>query len=180
MKAAWRRGAFDNSHGRVLTPRTYNFTCVTCNRPFQRITKKIIKPIKTCSPNCYKELLRKKARANPNCGGDTNYKKYKYNGIWMDSKWEVELASWMDTKNILWERDRKKHQFQWTDKDGNKRRYYPDFYLPVYDVYLDPKNKYLIKVDNYKITHVIKENKIKLFWGLLDDVKKEIDILLNV
>ena len=68
----------------------------------------------------------------------------------------------------------------WTDKDGNKRRYYPDFYLPDYNVYLDPKNRYLIKVDEYKINRVIKENGIKLCWGLLEDVKKEVDTLQKV
>jgi len=124
--------------------------------------------------------MQKNSRANPNCGGDTNYKKYKYGGVWMDSKWEVELASWMDNRDIKWERSRKLHQFMWTDKDGNKRRYYPDFYLPYYNVYLDPKNKYLIEVDKYKINSVIKENRIRLFWGLLENVKKELDILMQV
>lgn len=98
----------------------------------------------------------------------------------MDSKWEIELAKWMDANSIVWERDKKKHKFIWTDKDGNKRRYYPDFYLPSYNVYLDPKNKYLIEVDDYKINQVIRENKICLVWGLLENVKKEVDILRGV
>jgi hypothetical protein len=180
MKKAWKRGDFDKSHSRVLYPRIYDFVCVICKTPFRRITKKLIKPVQTCSDKCYRELLRKNSRNNPNCGGDTNYKKYKYNGIWMDSNWEVELAKWMDNQNITWERSRKLHRFIWTDKDGNKRRYYPDFYLPKYNVYLDPKNKYLIGVDDYKMNQVIKENKITLFWGLLENVKKEIDNLRKV
>lgn len=40
------------------------------------------------------------------------------------------------------------HQFAsivYWDDDGKQRRYVPDFYLPKYDLYLDPKNDYLIK-----------------------------------
>jgi hypothetical protein len=44
--------------------------------------------------------------------------------------------------------------------------------------YLDPKNKYKMKLDGEKIKRVLQENKIKLLWGLLEDVKKEIDSLV--
>ena len=70
--------------------------------------------------------------------------------------------------------------FWWTDDKGNKRRYYPDFYLPEYKTYVDPKNKYLVQMDKYKITQVIKENGIRLIWGQLDYVKKELDLLCKV
>lgn len=161
-------------------PAPKTFTCVICQSIFTKNVKHKTETYKTCSNECFRKLMQKNSRANPNCGGDTNYKKYKYGGVWMDSKWEVELASWMDNRDIKWERSRKLHQFMWTDKDGNKRRYYPDFYLPYYNVYLDPKNKYLIEVDKYKINSVIKENRIRLFWGLLENVKKELDILMQV
>lgn len=32
----------------------------------------------------------------------------------------------------------------YTDNEGNLRYYYPDFYLEDYNVYLDPKNDYLL------------------------------------
>ena len=35
--------------------------------------------------------------------------------------------------------------------DGKRRHYFPDFYLPKYDLYLDPKNDYLITKDKVKI-----------------------------
>lgn len=158
-------------------PLSKSFTCFTCACIFTKNIKYNSETYKTCSKKCYSQLRRKLARENPNCGGDTNYKKYNYKGIWMDSKWEVELAKWMDGRHIKWERSKKNHQFIWTDINGNKRRYYPDFYLPDYVVYLDPKNQYLKSVDEYKLTRVIQENKIRLIWGLLDDVKKEVDIL---
>lgn len=98
----------------------------------------------------------------------------------MDSKWEVELAKWMDAEGIRWGRDRKRHMFWWTDDNGDKRRYYPDFYLPKFDVYLDPKNKYKMKQDRIKMERVVEENGIILFWGLFENVKKEVDILQGV
>lgn len=50
----------------------------------------------------------------------------------------------------------------WVDKNNESYRYYPDFYLIDYDIYLDPKNNYLIKKDKYKIECVSKQNNIKL------------------
>ena len=95
----------------------------------------------------------------------------------MDSSWEVALAKWMDEKGIIWDRSRKRYMFWWTDQTGKKRRYYPDFYLPKYNVYADPKNKYKLSNDQYKLNCVIKENNITLFYGELNDIKKNIDIL---
>jgi hypothetical protein len=48
--------------------------------------------------------------------------------------------------------------FIWKDNTGNEHRYYPDFYLPEYDVYLDSKNDYLIehKSSRFGITDVEK------------------------
>lgn len=150
--------------------------CITCKREFSTKDKNK----QTCSKKCYHELLREKSTSNPNCGGETNYRKYQYNGIWMDSKWEIEMAKHMDSNGIVWERNRKKHNFLWNDKNGIMRRYYPDFYLPKYNVYLDPKNKYLMVKDEYKINQVIKEHNIKLIWGLIDDVKSNLtDYLKN-
>jgi len=142
------------------------------NPMFCQICKKIlrydIRNNKTCGTNCYKEYLRKMAIENVNCGGETNYKTFVYKNIRMDSSWEVIVAKWMDKNKIGWIRDRKV-MFQWTDKDGKRRRYYPDFYVPSKNIYIDTKNKYLMSKDKYKLHQVIKEHKIKLISG---DVKK--------
>jgi len=163
-----------------IFPQKKHFNCVICDSGFTKQIRFKTQKFHTCSDICYRKLLQINSRKNPNCGGSTNYKKYKYNNVWMDSKWEVELATWMDIEKIKWERSKKLHQFKWTDKDGNKRRYYPDFYLPSLNVYLDPKNKYLVKMDDDKLNRVIQENGITLLWGDIENVKKEIDILRNV
>lgn len=140
--------------------------CVLCENLFS-IQK--FKTRKTCSEKCFRKLMSVNSTKNPNCGGETNFKKYKYNNIWMDSSWEVNIAKWLDINNIKWIRDRKIN-FIWTDVDGRKRRYYPDFYLPEHNLYLDPKNKYKLEKDRDKISRVISENNIKLIYGLEENV----------
>ena len=141
--------------------------CKICKNPFSNKNYHI----QTCSFDCYKELQRIKSTENPNCGGETNYKKYRYKGIWMDSTWEKDLSEWMDDRDIIWERSRKKHVLWWIDKKGRKRRYYPDFYLPKLDLYIDTKNPYLIKKDKEKLDYIQKECKVHLIVGDLELIK---------
>lgn len=146
--------------------------CTICNKSFINY----FNPRKTCSKTCYKTLLQKNSRKNPHCGGETNFKRYKYKNILMDSSWEVELAKWLDHNNIKWIRSRKLLLW-WTDKQGNKRRYYPDFYLPKYDIYLDPKNTYLQQKDQLKLKQVVKENNITLIYGSNEKIYNQLQNL---
>ena len=81
----------------------------------------------------------------------------KYNDIWFDSKWEVKVAQSLDEHGISWIRP--KTGFIWTDSG---KKYYPDFYLPKFDVYLDPKNSYLMKKDAEKINEAQHRNNIRV------------------
>lgn len=80
-----------------------------------------------------------------------------YNGIWFDSKWEVTVAKSLDEFGIVWERP--KQGFVWTDTG---RKYYPDFFLVNYGIYLDPKNPYLQIKDAKKIKEAQIRNNIKV------------------
>ncbi len=80
-----------------------------------------------------------------------------YKDVWFDSMWEVKVAKSLDENSILWSRPSK--GFIW-NKEGNK--YYPDFYIEEFDVYLDPKNDYLIKKDEEKISNAKVLNNIKV------------------
>ena len=171
MKQAWASDKFANVK-RILEPRVHNFECVICNSPFQRITKKLLKTVKTCSRECFRQLCSKNSRSNPNCGGETNYRRYRYKGILMDSKWELELAQWMDEKGIVWDRSKKRHQLFWFDANGVNRRYYPDFFIPKMNIYIDPKNPYLMQKDKYKLEKVIERNNVEIVFGNLDSIKQ--------
>jgi transposase len=89
-------------------------------------------------------------RPHPNKG-------QRYNDMWFDSKWEVKVAESLDKHSVIWERPKK--GFIWTDSG---RKYYPDFYLPEFNVYLDPKNSYLQIKDLEKITQAQQRNNIRV------------------
>lgn len=56
-----------------------------------------------------------------------------------DSSWEDALAIRLDELDIMWERPAPiKYEI-----DGVLRNYFPDFYLPEHNLYIDPKNPYV-------------------------------------
>lgn len=71
-----------------------------------------------------------------------------YKGVTLDSSWELLLAKKLDEMNINWIRPQ---PIKWVDKDNKIRNYFPDFYLPDYNLYLDPKNPFAYKVQKDKI-----------------------------
>ena len=161
-------------------PRNKNFECVVCSKIFSKKVNNNVDIKLTCSEECLSKLVSKRNSENPNCGGKLGYRRFKYNGFTMDSRWEVEIAKWMDSKKIKWYRSKKRYMFWWMDENNNKRKYFPDFYLPTLDVYLDPKNDYYLKRDLPKLKQVIDKYKIKLFYGQVDDIKKNIDGMMVV
>lgn len=163
-KNSLKRKVWKNKKDDLISTEITVNKCVICNKSF---VTKAWKTKLTCSKACYGKVASINSKAHPNCGGETNYKKFVYDGITMDSSWEVEIAKWMDENNVAWVRSRKL-MFLWTDEKGDRRRYYPDFYLPKYNIYLDPKNKFLIEKDRFKIETAQKENNIKIIWGHKD------------
>ena len=85
-------------------------------------------------------------------------KRIDYNGVVLDSSYEFELAKNLDEHNIKWIRPK---FLLWPD-DDLIRRYIPDFYLPEYDIYLDPKNDYLINKDRRKIQLASEYNSVTI------------------
>lgn len=62
---------------------------------------------------------------------------YEYNGTKLTGTWEVMFAMWCDEHKIIWERPTTPIPYVW---NGN-RLYYPDFYLPEYDFYIEVKGR---------------------------------------
>lgn len=115
----------------------------------------------TCSPEC--------ARKNQ------TYRKivhlYPHNGeiLKLESSWEVKIAQHLDNLSITWTRP--KH-IPWIDSAGKPRKYFPDFYLPGYDLYLDPKNQYQISISQEKLTTI--SMKVNLLYGAVDFIKLQL------
>jgi hypothetical protein len=75
----------------------------------------------------------------------------------LQSSYELRCSEILNSLDIDWIRP--KH-LKW---DNGSKKYFADFYLPKYDIYLDPKNNYKAKVDKDKIESVIKENSVRVY-----------------
>lgn len=142
---------------RLLRPSvtTYSELCKNCGSRFWSKTKK-----KTCSEICRLAIFSRIATNNPKMGGNKNYKAYgwyvsPYAGrVWLESSWEHKVAKSLDENNVAWIRpDFLKY---------DTKKYFPDFYLPEHDVYLEPKNPFLVDKDKYKLEAVRQQNNVKI------------------
>ena len=135
-----------------------NTNCIICNADTKSKTKK------TCSDKCYRLNCKLNSQLNPNCGGQKHTHRSKITNIKgeqfiAESSFEVIVANSLNESNILWVRP---SHVWYTDSKNKSRRYYPDFYIPKYDIYLDPKNSHLIKTDIDKIIRSAEQNNIKI------------------
>ena len=90
--------------------------------------------------------LREKALLSPH--RRLRRKMIRYKGIMLDSSWELALAQRLDEQVILWTRPA---PLTWIDEAGQSHHYFPDFYLPEYDLYLDPKNPIAMNTQKKKL-----------------------------
>lgn len=91
-------------------------------------------------------LQREKALSSPH--RRVMKKTALYNNIAMDSTWEIELAKRLDFLNIKWERPA---PILWKDKNNVFHHYFADFYIPDYNLYLDPKNPLVCNLQQEKL-----------------------------
>lgn len=70
-----------------------------------------------------------------------------------DSSWEDALATRLDELDVIWDRP---GPIEWVDYSGRTRHYFPDFYLPDFDLYLDPKNAWVEQKSQEKLQIVSK------------------------
>lgn len=151
----------------------YN-NCTICSKMF--ISGKILK---TCSKDCYKEALSRNAKNNK-LGGNKNNKAYgwyisPYAGrVWLESSYEYRVANELDQLQIEWIRPKGVKYIA----NNKSRFYFPDFYIPSLNVYLDPKNDYLITKDIIKISMVESQNNIRII--ILTEKDLTYDRILNI
>lgn len=126
--------------------------------------------------NRHKKFCSDKCKIK-NVGGFKRSKIFSYKGIKLQSSYEFLVAKDLDKNKIKWQRP--KNFFYKTDK---LRKYTPDFYLPDFEVYLDPKNDFLMnKINPYtkindlqKIKIVEKQNNIIIIPLSKEQLKWEI------
>lgn len=140
--------------------------CTVCSRDFYIRTWRVDGQT-TCSKEC-----RTKAIFAGRTYQNGSRKSFSYlclatgTEVILESSWEVQIAELLDSRNIAWLRP---EPLKWIDEKGKNRLYYPDFYLPSQKVYLDPKNKYCMKMDAYKMKCVSAQ--VSLVYGQISLVK---------
>lgn len=70
-----------------------------------------------------------------------------------DSSWEDLVAIQLDKLDVNWIRPEPIH---YTKENGKLGNYFPDFYLPDFDIYVDPKNPYVREKQKYKLEEIHK------------------------
>lgn len=77
------------------------------------------------------------------------------NEVTLQSTYELKCSQILNELKINWVRPKA------LKYDG--KNYFADFYLPDYDIYLDPKNKFKAELDSKKIQKVMEQNKVSIF-----------------
>lgn len=126
-----------------------------------------------------KKLISEKALLSTHRRLVRSIRKYeKLDGtiISLDSSWEEALAIRLDELNVSWTRPK---PIPWTDNTGKKHNYFPDFYLPDFDLFLDPKNAYAIKSQETKLEVLLKQYNNIVIIKSLDECKTYIPTKLQ-
>ncbi len=58
-----------------------------------------------------------------------------YNDVVLKGTWELVVAKWLDENKLFWEHEFKSFEYEW----NGTRKYYPDFYLPDFDIFIEVK-----------------------------------------
>lgn len=121
----------------------------------------------TCSEEC-KVRAQVKVRTYQNGSRKPEYYHNKNTDeeVLLESSWEVEVAELLDELNITWTRP---DPIPWKDEEEKEHYYYPDFFLPDYTLYLDPKNPYCMERDKKKMDKI--SEKIDIRYGNLEHIK---------
>ena len=113
-----------------------------------------------------KQVIREKALASKHRRLKKNTVMYK--GILLDSTWELELAKRLDELGVKWTRP---EPIEWIDEQGLKHNYFPDFFLPDYDLYLDPKNPHAVRVQRKKLKKLLTQHRNIVIIETLEECK---------
>jgi hypothetical protein len=71
-------------------------------------------------------------------------KLYEYNGIKLKGKWELRTAQWLDENKVKWENESNPQPYYWND---NWHLYFPDFYIPDHNLYIEVKGYKTVRDD---------------------------------
>jgi hypothetical protein len=89
----------------------------------------------------------------------------------LQGTWELGYAKWLDNQGTRFIAHR--GRIAYIDSTGAVRSYYPDFYLPDTDVYVDVKNEFHFHLNEEKWEQIRKSNPdIKIILLFKEDLQK--------
>jgi len=161
-----RKSAKSRKHSPVL------LYCKVCESLF--VAPFVMRHRKTCGSRRCTTIASTGNRTYQNGSRKPEYyfNKWQNKDILLDSSWEIRIAKLLDSLNIAWSRPQ---PIEWFDIDALSHLYYPDFYLPLYNLYLDPKNTYCMLQDEYKMARI--QEKINIIFGDIILVEEHIKML---
>lgn len=136
--------------------------CTNCSKLFWAANNKV-----TCSEQCRHE---RSAFNNVKKQHIAFFNPFDREIVLLHSNWEVIVANWLNDNNIEWSRP--SVILHWVDKQNNKRRYTPDFFIKKIELYVDVKNPLKILQEQEKI-HAL-TTAYSLLVGNIDECKNGI------
>lgn len=114
----------------------HTWYCKECNKEMRTVQSK--KGV-YCSLQCSN---KNKYHVNSN-----KNKRCVYNGVKLDSGAEMFFVKLLDDNKIQWFKNTQQF-FVFVDRNGVQRKYYPDFFLPDYNWWVEIKGKRYVRVDD--------------------------------
>lgn len=111
--------------------------CKECQKEFEVAYSQ--RNRKYCSVNC--------SRKNSYHVNSTRKKTCIYNGYKMDSGAELVFAQQCDLHNIIWHKNTAQY-FTFVNSNKKTSKYYPDFYLNQYDIWVEIKGRRYMRPDD--------------------------------
>ena len=87
-------------------------------------------------------------------------KTQEYHGILYDSSWEVEMAKRLEFLGETFERPKK--PISYIGVDGKQHHYFPDFWIPRIQKFIETKNSYLYENDSK--VQILKSTRDDIIW----------------
>lgn len=153
--------------------KVFFYKCSQCDNI---ILSKSTKPTrKTCSKECQVHASTGHRTYINGKRKNIYYQTISGETVLLESSWELEIAQFLDENKFQWIRPK---YIKWVDSSGKQRNYYPDFYLPEHDLYLDPKNPYAMKQDEEKMAII--SSKVNIIYGNKDMIKSALSEMLDL
>jgi len=105
---------------------------------------------------------------------DLNFRRRTFKGILFDSIFEKEVAQYLTSCGICWERNEKRFP---TFVDGSMHYYVPDFFIPEQDLFLEVKGIWFSTAKKRKTFKAVKDNKLNWIVIMFNEWRKSKRIL---